>query len=171
MGAGEEVATFEEEGAKEAPAEYILPIIKKIFPHAVKIENVKDIHEPGVDWLIYWRNGNITEIDDKNDLHLGYTGNISIDEKTLEKKDVIQLFVNITLPEKHLFVYNNFLSKNYVEANAVKKHGRLQTWGKYTYTYILPVKFLKHRIYEIYPNLVNPSIEYFTRRHKRELNK
>jgi len=167
VGIRDDVATFEEEGAKEAPAEYILDILSHTYPHANKIENIRDKHLSGIDWVIHWKTGKTTNVDDKNDLWLGYTGNISLDEATLEKQDIIQLFVNYPkLKGKYLFIFNNMFSPQYVKQNALKRHGRLQTWGQYTYTYIIPLKVLKHKIYKIQPKLANPSFNYFCKKRK-----
>jgi len=162
----EEIATFEEEGAKEAPEKYILDILWKIYPHAESIENVRGKHMTGVDWILHWKNGNMTNIDDKNDLWLGYTGNISLDEKTTQKTDVYQLFVNYpTFEGKYIMIFNHLIPHHILTEN--RKHGRKQEWGKYTYTYIVPLKKLKHRIYDIHPNLANPSFNWFCKKRKK----
>ena len=168
MGIGSEpIATFEEEGAKEAPSEYISDILWNVYPHASEIENVREKHMSGIDWIIHWKNGNITNVDDKNDLWLGLTGNISIDEKTLEKSDTIQLFVNYPkLKGKYIFIFNQFILPKYIEKIALKKHGRLQTWGEYTYTYIVKLKDIHHRIYDVHPELASPSFNYFCKKRK-----
>lgn len=158
-------ATWEEETTKEAPADYILEIIKKAYPHAEKIENTRERHETGGDWIIHWKTGDKTYVDDKNDKSLGLTGNICIDEKTVEKKDRIQLFVNYPrFNGKYLFVFNNLLLRIPLDEWI---HERLQPWGKTTRAYIVPVKLLDSDIYRVHPQLVNPSFAWFTFKRNR----
>jgi len=168
VGTGSErVATFEEEGAKEAPSNYILDILQKTYPNAKRIENVRDQHIGGIDWIIHWKTGNTTNIDDKNDLWLGYTGNINLDEKTLEEKETTQLFVNTDFIGKYIFIFNHLYSPNHLKKRATKKLRALQEWGDYTYSYVVSMKELKHKIYEIHPKLVSPSFNWFCRKRKK----
>ena len=158
-----EDATMESELSKEAPADYILSILQTVFPHNLRIENNRDKHISGCDWKIHWKPSPIiTEIDDKNDLYLGLTGNISLDEITTEKQDVIQLFVNYpTFKGKYLFIYNNLI-RNIDLHQWI--HERMQTWGKTTKCFIVPISKIEDSHYKEHPELANPNLEWFTRK-------
>lgn len=144
-----EDATMEEEIKKEASRDYILPIIRRAYPTATRIEDIREEHLSGIDWKVYFPTGNYLEIDDKNDRHLGITGNINLDEKTTEKKETIQLFVNYpTYPGYFLFFYNDRITMDYIMENAIKKLSRMQTWGELTYSYVIPV----HKILQAIPD-------------------
>lgn len=156
-------ATFEVEGGKEAPAKYIEDILWNVFGRAKSIENMREKHLSGCDWLITWKTGNTTMIDDKNDLKLGVTGNICLDEKTCEKRDAVQLFVNYPLFEgKYIFVYNTLLRRLNLMAWI---HERKQSWGGTTRAYIVPVRELRANIYKEDPKLAAPRFEWFTKKH------
>jgi len=157
-------ATWEEELTKEAPADYILNILWKTFPRAVEIDDNRDKHVSGCDWRITWETSHVSEIDDKNDLNLGVTGNICLDKATTDKEGGIQLFVNYPrFTGKYLFVYNALLRWIDLEHWI---HERQQPWGGTTKAYIVPVENLNFSIYKSFPEIVNPNIEFFTRKRK-----
>lgn len=143
--------TWETEGAKEAPEEYINSILELLYPGA-RITNRREAHDR-VDWTIY------ANIDDKTDLHLGETGNISLDESTLNSNDknLLQLFVNPNkLPGYHILIKNALLNIDQVKADAIKIHERQTETEKETYTtrtYIMPIYCIKHAIISAFPSV------------------
>jgi len=155
-------ATWEEEAEKEIPNETTMSILKKFWPH-MRITAQHDKHISGADYVIGEKK--LLYVDSKNDTKLGLTGNICLDVATTNKKGVIQLFMNYPrFPKNYLFVYNDLLPpKQILEKWIVRRE---QDYGGYTEAYIISVKKLKHRIYELYSKLAYPSFKWFT--NKRE---
>jgi len=153
-------ATWEVEGAKEAPRSYIRVLLEIIFPEST-ITDVTEEHITGIDWRILLANGHEIHVDDKNDLYLGLTGNISLDEATIKKQDTIQLFVNFPrFQGNYLTVFNRLLSHDMVKEKAYKKVGRKQPWGGTTYTYIIQVAKILHAVPDD-PRYAYPSKDWF----------
>lgn len=155
-------ATWEEEAEKEIPDKVTLSILQKMWPN-MTITAQHDKHISGADYSIGEKKP--LYVDSKNDTKLGLTGNICLDASTTNKKRGIQIFMNYPrFPKNYLFVYNDLLPpKPILEEWIVRRE---QDYGGYTEAYIVPVKKLKHRIYELYPKLAHPNIHWFTK--KRE---
>lgn len=155
------------EAEKEAPRDYVISILERVYFDSV-IVDLKGMNIAGADWELIWpKTGKKFIVDDKNDRHLGYTGNINLDEKTLEKKEVIQLFVNYPdFEETYLFLDNEKLNKYDIEKNCIEKLARMQPWGEYTYSYVIPVAKIGHAVPK-HPNFAQPSVEWFMQKRPR----
>jgi len=155
-------ARWEEEAEKEIPDEVTTSILQKIWPK-MRIKAQHDKHVSGADYIIGEKKP--LYVDSKNDTKLGLTGNICLDVATTNKKGIIQLFMNYPrFPKNYLFVYNDLLPPKPILEDWIVR--REQDYGGYTEAYIVPIQKLKHRIYEVYPKLAQPSFNWFTK--KRE---
>jgi len=152
--------TMEAERQKEAKPEDIRLILRYLYP-GLRIKNVRKSNQR-TDWTIY------ANIDDKTDLYLGETGNISIDESTLKDKDqnLIQLFVNPKkFPGYYLAIKNSWLNTDEIITYATNNDTiieRVTGTNNETYktrTFIVPVEIIKLAIIHSYP-----SIEWWCRR-------
>jgi len=143
--------TWDKELEKEAPKEYIRAILNALYPGA-RIKNRRKENDR-VDWTIY------ANIDDKTDLHLGETGNISLDESTLKSNDknLLQLFVNPNkLPGYHILIKNSLLNIELVKENAIEEYVRTtetETGSFTTKTYIIPIYCIKHAVVSAFPSI------------------
>lgn len=152
---------WETELAKEAPEDYVKPILEKMFPYS-NIENLREQRIPGKDWIIH------INVDDKNDTYLGFTGNISLDEKTTFKlKNVFQLFVNTLLPKGfYIFIDSNKIDFNTVITKCykiVKRKTKNNNGEEYeTKSYVINIKYIKNAVIGC-----NPCIEWWMREHTR----
>ena len=142
--------TWDNELEKEAPEEYINSILHLLYPGA-RIKNRRK-QKDRIDWTIY------ANIDDKTDLHLGETGNICLDEKTLYStdKNLLQLFVNPNkLPGYHILIKNTLLNPKDVIKNSIKEEIRTTKTENdefITKAYIIPIFCIKHAIISAYPS-------------------
>ena len=153
-------AIWKGELAKEAPADEIEKLLRKIFPDALKIVNIRDRRVSGTDWILEFANFSIS-LDDKTDKWLGYTGNISLDQRTISNKDRLQLFVNPDFPGKYLLIDNNKLN-----VATIMIHGKphqMQTEGYKTTTYIIAIKHIENAIVK-----AKPSVKWFKRKRRRK---
>lgn len=138
--------TWEEELAKEASSDRVREILRQLYPGAI-IEDVRHLKKLGKDWNIR------VSIDDKTDHLLGVTGRICLDQKTLFKKDILQLFTNPKLPGYFLLIDNNKLDPVKI---GVKRYDipRANTDEKFTtQAFVVDVFYIKDAIVACHPPL------------------
>jgi hypothetical protein len=148
------------EKEKEAPTDYILKILKTVFPDA-KIENYRGRNILGCDWKICYPSGTIAVLDDKNDSKLGITGNVALDKETTKLHNGCQLLMNFPMFEgKYIIIFNKFLDGIDLDKWT---HTRPQSYGGSTSCYVVSVSDIDPKPYHNYPPLANPNYGWFTK--------
>lgn len=127
----------------EAPPDgYVHNILQKAYPTATFEKHTEKY------WVINWKKNRQTPLYIVNDSLIN-TGKIRIHQKLRVREEAMQLTISYpTHKNKYLILYN-WLTPSIKNNNVIE------------------INNIKHRIYEIHPNLANPSFDYFTEKHDK----